>query len=427
MVQILHPTSKQKPSFAQSIVGGLAEGTADELKHYAENKGLERQLGINLSGIKDPNARAQIIGDQLKRSRELQKSKVESNVDYSPYSETQPPNKSPKSSELGFDQKDGKTVENVKTSKGQRNVPVTKPLMNLEQMQQKAHENGEIKRSQGIPTTDQDELDKLISIRNVAEAENQQIKNKQIEYGNKYVEKLGNVMPDAKDEVISVFKKKGENGYLEGKTEGEIDSDAAAQATKFKNDIHNTTIKVKKHLGKGSFDKNINSIKNDVQPMLDDGLYDTVRGILDEAGGYPEQIEKVISNLSEVTKKNLSSFEKQNRRDESWWDRVSSGQSAKPQEGYDSYKTPYAPEQMEVVRNNIKDVLTQDPAANLVLLREAYKNKDVEWDEFKDILNELFIKGEIELSPDQQNQLSSTLDNPPLEGLGKILKNLRIF
>jgi hypothetical protein len=62
-----------------------------------------------------------------------------------------------------------------------------------------------------------------------------------------------------------------------------------------------------------------------------------------------------------------------------------------------------------------------------VLLREAYHDKDVEWDEFKDIVEELFLKGEIELNDDQENQLTSTLVNPPLEGLGKILKNLRLF
>jgi flagellar biosynthesis/type III secretory pathway protein FliH len=426
MVQILTPRNHQKPSFAQSIVGGLAEGTADELKHYAENKGVERQLGINLSGIKDPNTRAQIIGDQLKRSRGLANAKSASEIDYSSNGaneSTSNPSNSTNTNEKIT------TSSNTKNNQPKRNPRVTQPVKSQDEVIRKSQQNVKSKLERNLPADFNDEFNIENTINENQKKENAEIKKTQQEYGQVYLDKLENVWGKSppNDEIKALFKRKGENGFAEGKTEGEIDADAAVQARKFKNDIANATAKVEKYIAKGSFDKNIDSLKIDLKPMLDDGLYDTVRGILDKAGGYPEQIEKVISNLSEVTKKNLSSFEKLDRPDESWWDRVSSGKTTKPQEGYDAYKVPYSPEQTEVIRNNIKDVLTQDPAANLVLLREAYLDKDIEWDEFKNIVDELFIKGEIKLSDDQQNQLSSTLDNPPLQGLGKILKNLRIF
>ena len=433
MVQVLRPQNRQKPSFAQSIVGGLAEGTADELKHYAENKGVERQLGINLSGIKDPNTRAQIIAEQLKSKRKFAQSQAEAGINYSTGEITNQGknNNSNEKSTLGFEseKQTGETVEKVNTTKGKRTIPVTKPTMNLDQMIQKSHEIGAYKRANNIPANDQDELKTLIAVNNITKQENEEIKKKQTEYGQKYLDKLQNVWGESppNDEIQSLFKKMGENAYAEGKTEGEIEADASKEARIFKNRISNATDNVRKYINEGGFDKNQNSIKISVQPTLDEGLFDTVRGILDEAGAYPEQIEKIVSNLTETTKKTLAPYEKQARPDESWWDLVSSGKSAKPKKGYDSYKTPYAPEQMEVIKNNIKEVFQNDPATNLVLLREAYHDKDVEWDEFKDIVEELFLKGEIELNDDQENQLTSTLVNPPLEGLGKILKNLRLF
>jgi hypothetical protein len=176
-----------------------------------------------------------------------------------------------------------------------------------------------------------------------------------------------------------------------------------------------------------NFDKNINSIKNKVQPLLDEGLFDTTRELLNEGGAYPEQIEKIVSNLGEIPKKVISSYSKQQRPEKSWWDSTEENLGNIFSTEYKHQKSPYAPEQMEVIRENIKDVLTQDPSANLVLLRETYLDKDVEWDEFKDIVDELLIKGEIKLNDDQFNQFSSTLENPPLKGLEPILKNLRIF
>jgi len=425
MVQVLHPTPKQKPSFARSIIGGLAEGTADELKHYAENKGVERQLGINLSGIKDPNTRAQIIGDQLKRSRGLANARAASEIDYS----LDGSNKStPSTSNASNTKEDNISNVNAPPNKGQRNIRVTKPILSNEELIRKTHGIVKQKIEKHLPADFHDEFNTLNALNENQKKENAEIKIKQQEYGQKYENKLLNLMENPNDEIKALFRKKGENGFSEGKTEGEIEEEAAQHARIFKNNISNLERELPKQFSDKAFDKkNIDSIKNKVEPLLKEGLYDTVRGFLNNAGGYPEQIEKVISDLGEIPRKIISSYDKQTRPDKSIWDSFTESAGNMFAKEYKHQKTPYTPEQTEIIRNNIKDVLTQDPAANLVLLREAYLDKDIEWDEFKDIVNELALKGEIKLNHDQFNQLGSTLENPPLKGLETILKNVRIF
>jgi hypothetical protein len=430
MVQIIPANERpHKQTFAQKLNLGVGRGleqASEMLKSHQENKTLKEKYGIDLEGIENPNTRAQIIADHLKSGRGLSQAKASAGIDYSTYiGDQENPSKPSRGQELGFEKKSGETFENISTSKGKRSIPVTKPVMNLEQIMKKAHQITNEKLQNNIPTDFQSELNTLNSINEAAKYENQEIKAKQQEYGNKYVEKLSNVMENPNDEIVSLFQKKGENGYMEGLTEGEINADAAIQARKFKNTIANVSKDLNSLILRG-FDKSSNAIKNKVQPLLDEGLYDTTRNLLDKGGAYPEQIEKIVSNLGEIPKKTVASYEKQQRPDRSWWESQDLTDFDIFSTRYQHNKAPYAPEQMEVIKSNIKDALTNDPATNLILLREAYSNKDVEWDEFKNILDELMIKGEIKLNDDQFNMLD-TLDQPPLSGLEKFLKNIRLM
>ena len=84
MVQVLSPDSRR--SFAQSIMGGLAEGTAQAIPEYfqrqemqnqqkamaqqlaQENELVKNNYGVDLAGINDPKLRQQILGEQLKQT-----------------------------------------------------------------------------------------------------------------------------------------------------------------------------------------------------------------------------------------------------------------------------------------------------------------------------------------------------------------------
>ena len=59
-------------------------------------------------------------------------------------------------------------------------------------------------------------------------------------------------------------------------------------------------------------------------------------------------------------------------------------------------------------------------------MRKAFEEKGVDWNEFKDALNELELNKEIKLEADQETQ-RHFLDSPPLSNLGKILKGLNII
>lgn len=424
----VHRASEREPkqTFAQKLNLGVGRGLEQAEKlydEYSENEGIKRNTGLDLSGIKDPNTRSQMISDQLSRGNSLKQAKAEADIDYSTYAPGEAPQEKNVSPEANIE-KDILTSPDNKKGKT-KNIPVTQPLLSNEQLMQKAKKNTQNKLANNIPTTFEQELNTLNTINNNAKLANQEIKNKQTEYGNKYVEKLHNVIEKPNDEIISLFEKKGENGFSEGKTEGEISADAAVEARKFKNTIANISKDLNPLIQRG-FDKSLNSIKNKVQPLLDEGLFDTVRNLLDEGGAYPEQIEKVVSNLGEIPKKTLATLDKQQRPDKSWWESQDLTDFDIFSTRYQHTKSPYTPEQQDVIKNNVKEVLTKDPAANLILLREAYGDKDVEWDEYKNIIDYLVINGEIKLNEDQFNMLD-TLDQPPLSGLEKFLKNLRLF
>ncbi len=72
-----------------------------------------------------------------------------------------------------------------------------------------------------------------------------------------------------------------------------------------------------------------------------------------------------------------------------------------------------------------QETLTSDPSSNLILLRKAYDQKGVQWDEFKDQLNSLILSGEIKLNEDQFKMLN-ILEQPRLDNLDKILKELHL-
>ncbi len=75
------------------------------------------------------------------------------------------------------------------------------------------------------------------------------------------------------------------------------------------------------------------------------------------------------------------------------------------------------------IQENLSNILTKEPDTNLILLRRAFREKGIEWDQFKDILNTLEREGH-PFNPDQINMLDK-LDTPPLDNLGKILHGLR--
>lgn len=82
MVQILQPQSRQKPSFLQSIVGGLSQGASQAIPEYFQKQAqmklmqqeneAAKQMGFDLSGISDPKMRQAIVAESLKQQGKQQ-------------------------------------------------------------------------------------------------------------------------------------------------------------------------------------------------------------------------------------------------------------------------------------------------------------------------------------------------------------------
>ena len=86
----------------------------------------------------------------------------------------------------------------------------------------------------------------------------------------------------------------------------------------------------------------------------------------------------------------------------------------------------YTTEKQEIFTQNLAQTLQNDPATNLILLRRKYEDdKGVDWQLYKDSLNELISTGQFKPNADQFNQLDS-LEQPPLDLLGKILYGIGI-
>ena len=157
-----------------------------------------------------------------------------------------------------------------------------------------------------------------------------------------------------------------------------------------------------------------------LDPLLKEGLYDESRNLLNDLGYHTEETEEFIADLGENAVKSLNLLPK-----------IEKNSPVEQEHGKFGYTTPsgkssftsimqYSPEMKEKIENNLHQVLSSDPSTNLILLRKAYENKGVDWEGFKDALNNLILKGSVKLNADQLNFLDK-LEEPPLNKLDKIL------
>lgn len=300
------------------------------------------------------------------------------------------------------------------------------PVLSNQQLLQYSKPYANQRTKAGIPTTPQEAYEQLKSINEdnknanaLVETERKERVASQREYGRIAEEKLRRVMPDAGDEEVAYIKRKAEEAAGQNASEADIERHAAAEARKYKNLVS----KVEKDLGAirsysrpfhelmgnaKTAEQTENDLRIKVQPLLDAGLYDKARLLLSKNGLYPEERERVVSSLGEIAKTNLAQF---------------------PKIKYNEYNTPfsnkrqYDPQDIDKFKESLGDILERDPSTNLILLRGAFEDKNVDWRLFKDTLNEFQENGTFLPNDDQFNQMG-TLDEPPLTFLGKILHNI---
>ena len=241
-------------------------------------------------------------------------------------------------------------------------------------------------------------------------------------YGKKAVEYLTENYPEATQEMKTIFQKKGEEESRSGRSEADINRHLSKEATRFANSINNVKEDLSaprffNKIARGingdykTFDKSAEDLRGALKPLIDEGLYDTARSLLQEQNYGLEEREMIINPLSQRAQSVMNQLPKV---------------PSKPASGI--------PHEMALQQRNtdiepLKDSLRQlqeiDPNFSLVLGRKAAEDKNYDWREYKDAVNQLQQEG-VEFSQDQLNQISN-LNTPSLNLLGKILHGLDLI
>jgi hypothetical protein len=265
------------------------------------------------------------------------------------------------------------------------------------------------------------------------ENERQRRVQEQQRYGTLAEEELKSVYPEATNEQLAYFAKKGEEQSAEGKSEADTRRFLAKEATKFKNMISNienslSAPRIQNKLQKTlagnqkTLDQAIEDASIQVRPLVEAGLVDTARNLLGEIGLYPEEREKaVFREMNQDIRKQIKDVPKPIIEK-----KVT---ASSPRFGVESYERSYAPESKENLKDNILSVWgpEENKNINMLQMRKEYEDLGYDWRIFKDSLNDLFKDGQIKLTDDQFNQFNSHLDEPPMTLLDKILYKLNII
>ncbi len=241
---------------------------------------------------------------------------------------------------------------------------------------------------------------------------------RQAHYGEIGKAAIGDVYKDVSKDVLDIFQKEGQSLYDEGYDEAEISKRLNEKAAKIRNDVvslegrHKARSNARSYIGSflgtsKSQEKNIEDMRGAVKPLLDEGLYDVTRQILGNLEYEREEIESIVSNLGEGSKKELSSFPDLKKR-RGGWDPLNFEQK------FDH--TPLNENQQQQLDQSILNVFENDPSTNLILLRKAYEDKGVRWDEFSDSLKKGIASGKIKLN-DEQQRATKDIDEPPMKFL----------
>jgi|SRR5580692_349464 hypothetical protein len=306
-------------------------------------------------------------------------------------------------------------------------------LLTPQEQIKQARELAKERTAAGIPTTPKEALAEVQEAEKTKKIHNADVDKElaqrvegQKTYGERAVDYLKDVYPKASPEVQTIFQKLGEDASKRGESDADINRFLAKEAAKFKNAIVN----VQKEMSaprlqnfftrafEGTYkdvEKASNDLRSHLKPILDLGLYDTARNLLTDLGYYPEEREAIINPLSERQKTSLNKVPEAIR-------------SQKPVYTATTTLFPrydYAPNQLENIKDGLRDLKEIDPNFSLVLARKAFEDKKYDWRMYRDALNELEEEG-FKLTDDQNIQ-KGVLDTPPLSDIQRVLEGVNII
>ncbi len=330
------------------------------------------------------------------------------------------------------------------------------PRLNPDQIHQKTLQMQEasLRTPNALPLTYEEAQDKVLTNQNNIDRYNQGLQKErddkeqhQIKYGKQAIDSMESLIPKSQitDEHRAYFQKLGEEAAANNVNQSDFKKQVAEKATEFANDIENIQKGVKPSRLfndiKGGFwgnNRTAEERKADmriaIEPLKKLGFYDTIRATL-QGGNLkyaPEEIESLLSDLSESTTKTLTDLPDFNKGSVLGGYLSTAAKVLSPiYRGLGDHvkkelemlnPKEFSQEQLSSIKNNLKDIFSKDPSTNLLLLRKAYEDKGVDWRTFKNQMNNMIMSGELKLNPDQLKQFNSYIMDPPEGPLSYILR-----
>ncbi len=308
-----------------------------------------------------------------------------------------------------------------------------KPIKDSSQMRKNSIRRSKEANDQGFPLTPQEayreeveENDQNKIYNAEVDKETAQRKTGQREYGQFGSEALKKAYPAASDKMLARAQKWGEDASVRGKSEAEIKEHIIEKANELANHIDsiknslsrpNAINNIERAAAQNyrTFDQGVQDVRNHLKPLLDEGLYDESRGLLEELNYGPEEREMIINPLSQKEQTILNGLPKST--------------------GTGPYKKAMKIPEANI--NDLKNVLLElkqsDPNFSPLLARRYAEDRGYDWRMFKDAWNTLIIE-DAQLPEDQKNftltgdqkKFNQLLDTPPLDMLGKILHGMEL-
>lgn len=463
MSQILQRVSPERQPGALAL---LQKKQAD-IMQLKENKALQKNYNVNLNDINDPSIRQQLASTGIQRNQATNVANASRGVNYSnnpsarnssPPSPAQNATSVPQATQTRTAVGPAPMADAPVQNQPRQNTPIVnsapsstgnmpkrttsgnvQPRLDVDQLLQKGNDIAQQQTDAQNPTSQLEGFALAQQLNNEQQVYNDTLIKEdadrvieQDRYNKMGVAALSQYFPEgtpdqASPEMKNIFEKKAEQAALRGDSEADIKKSLVQDAKNLKDRINNIKKSIKPpsrvwnkignaiNNSKNLSDESVkNSTRIKVQPLLDDGLYDEARQLLDQVGYYPEEREAILTDQGENTKKilaQLSAVEQPKFKP--------TADKPFPQE------VPLTQRQLQDFQSNLSQLVQADPSTNLVLLRKSYEDKGIDWTQFKDGIDQLIINGQLKLSPDQENQFR-TLETPPLDRLEWLLHKLNL-
>lgn len=428
------PILDERKSFGAELAGRLGQAAGQtfpqELARGLENQALKR-YGLNLSGVRDPGLRQELARRALDRQMAFGQAMLQEGVTPTggmpmggmpqAMPQTQQPQMPMGEMPMGgaMPQAAGAIPEQVPTTEaGQRSAQKERSFIQQQVAQGQAM--GFVPNVERI----RENQNKYMGV-----FENALLSTLAKDQEGNLINADKNGRPIFSDEEIAAARELGQNAYYSGLDEGTIQR----QAVQFANRLRNAKNQAESILAPG-FQRNLenffkgnlsrtdekkllSSASAGVKELVNLGLTGEAREALARAKWNPEQIESIIqkasgSGFSEETQSVLKSLPMLGKVDV-----IPSG----VRKGEVLGAKPMNPQNFGAFKQAFDDIIAKDPNANLILLRKAFEEKGVDWQSFKQAVDEAAVENRLNTRSKAYQYAERVLEEPPLGFLERLL------